>query len=255
MVPHIGADLARGAIIEGQLRCPYHHWRFDRNGACAHIPIGDKIPPGARTFAFPTTEAWRLVWMFNGREPLFPPPVIPGITERDPAIATGARGIRSVPPWVSTSNGVDFQHLRTLHGLQTGAPEVIDVGDYAVEYRIETERYLQHGRVTGTNVFAQHLRRQGTDSYMLFASTPIDHRRSIGFYVVGVAKGGDGPADRHRAAAQLATVRGFVEQLLAEDDPVLNTMRFKAGVLSASDRHLARYFKYVAAFPRGAVPE
>lgn len=50
-------------------------------------------------------------------------------------------------------------------------------------------------------------------------------------------------------------MRRFVEQLLAEDDPVLNTMRFRVGVLTASDRHLAGYFKYVAAFPRGEVPE
>jgi nitrite reductase/ring-hydroxylating ferredoxin subunit len=253
--PHLGADLSLGAMIEGQLRCPYHHWRFDRDGACAHIPTGDKIPPGARIFTFPSAEAWGLVWAFNGTEPLFPPPVIPGITERDLALETCARGIRPLPPWVATSNGVDFQHLRALHGLRTSTPDIVDAGDYAIEYRIETDRYLQHGRITGTNVFAQHLRREGTDSYMLFAGAPIDPHRSRTFFVVGVAKGGDSPADRHRAAAQLAGVRRFVEQLLAEDDIVLNTMRFKVGVLTASDRHLARYFKYVAAFPRGEVPE
>jgi nitrite reductase/ring-hydroxylating ferredoxin subunit len=253
--PHLGADLSQGAMVEGQLRCPYHHWRFDESGVCAHIPTGDKIPPGARTFAFPTAEAWGLVWAFNGTEPLFPPPVIPGITERDLLIEAGARGDRPLPPWVPTSNGIDFQHLRTLHGLKTGTPDMIEVGDYAIEYRIETDRYLQHGRVTGTNVFAQHLRREGLDSYMLFAGAPIDPQRTRGFFAVGVAKAGDSPADRHRTAAQLAGVRKFVEQLLAEDDPVLNTMRFKVGVLTASDRHLARYFKYVAAFPAGAVPE
>ena len=47
---------------------------------------------------------------------------------------------------------------------------------------------------------------------------------------------------------------GFVDKLLAEDEPVLNTMRFRKGVLVASDRHLARYFKYVSEFPRGAPP-
>jgi len=35
---------------------------------------------------------------------------------------------------------------------------------------------------------------------------------------------------------------------------VLNTMRFRKGVLVASDRHLARYFKYVSEFPRGQPP-
>jgi hypothetical protein len=31
-------------------------------------------------------------------------------------------------------------------------------------------------------------------------------------------------------------------------------MRFRKGVLVASDRHLARYLKYVREFPRGAPP-
>jgi nitrite reductase/ring-hydroxylating ferredoxin subunit len=252
--PHLGADLSQGEMIEGQVRCPYHHWRFDQAGKCAHIPTGDKIPPGARIFTFSTAEAWGLVWAFNGPEPLYPPPGIPGVTERDLVIKTMGRGVLARPPWIGVSNGVDFQHLRSLHGLQTSAPDAIDVGDYAIEYRLETERYLQHGRITGTNVFAQHLRREGMDTFMLFAGTPIDQSSSRGFYVVGIYKSGDTAADRQRTAAQLAGVRGFVEKLIAEDDPVLNTMRFKIGVLTASDRHLARFFKYVAEFPRAATP-
>jgi nitrite reductase/ring-hydroxylating ferredoxin subunit len=252
--PHLGADLSQGEMVESQIRCPYHHWRFDRSGMCTHIPTGDKIPTGARIFTFPTAEVWGLVWAFNGSEPLFPPPGIPGIEEQDLAIETRARGIRPLPPWVGVSNGVDFQHLRTLHGLQTGAPETIEVGDYSIEYCIDTERYRQHGRITGTNVFAQHLRREGMDTYMLFTGAPIDHHCSRGFFVIGVRKGGDGPAERQRTVAQLEAVRGFVEKLLAEDDPVLNTMRFKIGVLVASDRHLARYFNYVREFPRAEPP-
>ena len=55
----------------------------------------------------------------------------------------------------STSNGVDFQHLRSLHNLPTSAPEAIDVGDYTIEYQVEATGYMQRGLVTGTNVFAQ----------------------------------------------------------------------------------------------------
>ena len=252
--PHLGADLSRGEVIEGQIRCPYHHWQFDRSGACSHIPTGDKIPQGARIFTFPSAEAWGLIWAFNAAEPLFPVPTIPGITERDLTIEARQRSTRPLPPWVATSNGIDFQHLRTLHGLSTSTPDTMSVSDYAIEYRIETDRYLQHGRITGTNVFAQHIRREGLDTYMLFGGAPIDGGSSRGFCVVGVQKGGDEAADRHLAAARLEGVSRFVEQLLAEDDPVLNTMRFKVGVLTSSDRHLARYFKYVADFPTGEVP-
>lgn len=248
--PHLGADLSGGELVEGQIRCPYHHWRFDRAGVCAHIPTGDKIPPGARVFAFPTAEAWGLVWVFNGREPLFDPPGIPGVTERDLVIETRARPARPLPVWVAPSNGVDFQHLRALHNLGTSTPDEIQVDNYAIEFRIETERYTQHGRITGTNVFAQHLRRDGMDTFMLFAGMPIDRHTSRGFFAVGIHKGG-GPAVER---AKLDGVRGFVEGLLAEDDPVLNTMRFKVGVLTASDHHLARYFRYVGEFPRAEPP-
>jgi phenylpropionate dioxygenase-like ring-hydroxylating dioxygenase large terminal subunit len=246
--PHLGADLSVGQIVEGQIRCPYHHWRFDARGACAHIPTGDKIPPGARIAAWPVAEAWGLVWAFNGAEPLYKPPGIPGIDESELAIETRQRGIRNLPPWVPVSNGIDFQHLRTLHGLQTTEPDAVEFGDHAIEYRIETERYIQHGRITGTNVFAQHLRREGMDLYMLFAGAPIDANSTRGFNVVGIKNSGD-PA---RTAAQLAGVRGFVDTLLGEDDPILNTMRFKPGVFVASDRYLSRFFKYVREFPAAA---
>lgn len=243
--PHLGADLSVGQIVEGQIRCPYHHWRFDVAGRCAHIPTGDKIPPGARIAAYPTTEAWGLVWAFNGVEPLYPPPGIPGIAEGDLAVETRQRSIRDLPPWVPVSNGIDFQHLRTLHGLATTEPDTVEFGEHMIEFRIETDRYLQHGRITGTNVFAQHLRREGMDLYMLFAGAPIDAHRSRGFNAVGIRNSGNPSV----VAAQLQAVRGFVESLLAEDDPVLNTMRFKPGVFVASDRYLSRFFKYVREFP------
>ena len=248
--PHLGADLSLGRIVEGRLRCPYHHWRFDTAGVCVHIPTGDKIPPAAKIFTYPTAEAWGLVWAFNGEKPLFEVPCIPGVEEGDLALEARFRAIRNVPPWVSVSNGVDFQHLRTLHNLQTSAPETIEVRDYAIEYRIEAPTYMQHGLVTGTNVFAQHLRRQGMDTFMLFAGAPIDTRRSRSFFVIGVRKEGN----RQVADAKLAALRGFVEGLIAEDEPILNTMRFRQGVLVAADRHLSRYFKYVSEFPRAEPP-
>jgi phenylpropionate dioxygenase-like ring-hydroxylating dioxygenase large terminal subunit len=255
--PHLGADLSQGQMVEGQLRCPYHHWRFAANGACADIPTGDKIPPAARIFTYPTAEAWGLVWAFNGTEPLNEPPGIPGVSESELTTTTRARGILPRPSWLGVSNGVDFQHLHTLHGLNTTTPPTVETGDHAIEFRVETERYMQHGRITGTNVFAQHLRRadMAMDMFMLFAGAPVDRRATRSFFVTGVFAAGNAPGDRQRVAAQLDGIRHFVETLLAEDDPVLNTMRFKVGTLTASDGHLSRYFKYVAEFPRFEAPE
>ena len=45
-----------------------------------------------------------------------------------------------------------------------------------------------------------------------------------------------------------------VRRLIAEDAPVLDTIRFRPRNLVASDRHLARFFKYVREFPRAIPP-
>jgi phenylpropionate dioxygenase-like ring-hydroxylating dioxygenase large terminal subunit len=119
--PHLGADLSIGQLAEGQMRCAYHHWRFDAHGRCVDIPTGDKIPPGARIPTYPTAEAWGLVWAFNGETPLFGLPNIPDADEAELAFDTRLRGIRQVPGWVSLTNAVDFQHLRTLHNLPLAA--------------------------------------------------------------------------------------------------------------------------------------
>ncbi len=239
--PHLGADLSGGEIVDGRLRCPYHHWSFDRAGTCAHIPTGDTIPAAARIFSYPAAEAWGLVWAFNGEQPDFGIPRIPGTEEGAIALETHERAPAPFDTWIAVSNGVDFQHLRTLHGLPAlGLPEELEVETGAIEFRIESLVHVQHGRITGTNVFAQHLRIGGKDLFMLFCGAPVEPGRSRGHFVAGVPKGEE---------ARLPEVRAMMDRLNGEDLPVLSAIRFRRGLLTASDRHLARYFKYVEEFP------
>jgi phenylpropionate dioxygenase-like ring-hydroxylating dioxygenase large terminal subunit len=239
--PHLGADLSIGQVVDGQLRCAYHHWSFERAGRCVNIAAGDKIPAAACLFTYPAAEKWGLVWAFNGPSADHALPLSPGGEPDTLEHTAHTRGERPWEPWVAVSNGVDFQHLRTLHGLPAASmPEALTMSADGVEFRIESPHHLQHGRITGTNTFAQHLRLGGQDSFQLFTGTPIAPGRSMGFFVIGVPK---------RQAARLADVRAMVDRLNAEDAPVLNTIRFRHGLLTASDRHLARYLKYVEAFP------
>jgi nitrite reductase/ring-hydroxylating ferredoxin subunit len=248
--PHLGADLSQGARVEGQVRCPYHHWRFDSTGACSHIPTGDRIPAAARIFTYPSAEAWGLIWLFNGTTAAFDVPRVPGATEAELACEAHLRGIRTSPGEIALSNGVDFQHLRTLHGLQTTEPEEIAVRDHEIEFRVGRAGYTQHGVISGVSTFAQHLTSGGSNLFMLFCGAPIDRGRRRMFFMVGVPRMGGAQAERQA----LDNLRGFVERLLAEDEPVLESMRFRRGPLVASDRHLARYFRYVSEFPRAAPP-
>jgi nitrite reductase/ring-hydroxylating ferredoxin subunit len=250
--PHLGADLSVGQVVEGQIRCAYHHWRFDCVGRCVDIPAGDHIPPGARIASYPSAEAWGLVWAFNGETPTFEVPRIPGAEEHELVCEAYFRGTRALDPWVGVSNGIDFQHLRALHGLPGAVePDAVRVGVHHIEYRIEAPQYVQHGLITGVNTFSQYLALGGEESFMLFTGAPIAHGQTMGFYAFGVRDNGAGAAG---LAGRLDTLRGFVQRLLAEDAPVLDTIRFRPRVLVASDRHLARFFKYVREFPRAVPP-
>jgi len=245
--PHLGADLSVGQVVDGRLRCAYHHWSFDGSGACADIAAGDKIPSAARIFTYPAEEAWGLLWVFNGDTPDFDVPRMPGASPETIDYAAQARGERPWDTWVAVSNGVDFQHLRTLHGLPVSSmPDEVAVDAGGLEFRVESPYHLQHGRITGTNTFAQHLRFSGQEMFQMFTGAPIAPGRSRGFFVVGVPKG---------QAARLPEVAAMVDRLSAEDAPVLSTIRFRRGLLTASDRHLARYFKYVEEFSTFLPPE
>jgi phenylpropionate dioxygenase-like ring-hydroxylating dioxygenase large terminal subunit len=245
--PHLGADLSLGQIVEGQLRCPYHHWSFDGSGACTRIASGDKIPPAARIFTYPAVEAWGLIWMFNGETADYPVPGIPDADEGTIAFEAHERPRAPFDGWIAVSNGVDFQHLQTLHGLPTSAlPDEVTVDGCGMEYEVESPFHMQHGRITGTNCFAQHLRIGPREMFMLFTSAPIEPGWSTGHFVVGVPKGEE---------ERLPEVRAMAERLQAEDAPVLRSIRFRRGLLTASDRHLARYLRYVDSFPTFLPPE
>ncbi len=244
--PHLGADLSGGEIVDGQLRCPYHHWSFEPGGKCGRIPSGDKIPDAARIFTYPGEEAWGLIWMFNGERADFGVSRIPDAEPSTIVFETQERPERPWDTWVAVSNGVDFQHLHTLHGIpRASMPEALEVDAGGVQFRVESPYHLQHGRISGTNAFAQHLRMGGNDMFMLFCGTPVAPGRSFGFFVAGV------PKDK---GDRLTEVSAMMNRLNDEDTPVLSSIRFRRGLLTASDRHLARYFKYVEEFPTFVAP-
>ncbi len=247
--PHLGADLSMGQVIDGRIRCAYHHWSFGATGQCEHIPTCDKIPPGARIATYPSAEAWGLIWVFNGETALFGVPRIPEIEPAELVFETYLRGLRPIDPWVGISNGVDFQHLRTLHGFSTGMPDTMNIGAYGIDYLAGDENYRQRGLITGVNTFAQHLTARGEEMFMMFTVAPIRRNQSRSFFVIGVRQAEHGVPERLKA------LHDFVDKLNADDAPVLETIRFRRGVLVAADRHLARFLKYVDAFPRARPPE
>jgi len=73
--PHRGANLFFGRNEEGGIRCVYHGWKFDVNGACLEMP---NVPPGSGYHdkislkAHPTREYGDIVWAYLGPQKRMP---------------------------------------------------------------------------------------------------------------------------------------------------------------------------------------
>jgi phenylpropionate dioxygenase-like ring-hydroxylating dioxygenase large terminal subunit len=68
--PHRGADLARGAVVNGCIQCPFHGWRFDGLGRCVRVPSQPetaRISSAARVPSFPLREDDGTLWIWMGR--------------------------------------------------------------------------------------------------------------------------------------------------------------------------------------------
>jgi phenylpropionate dioxygenase-like ring-hydroxylating dioxygenase large terminal subunit len=68
--PHRGARLSLGDVVDGQLQCWYHHWRFDGTGQCLSVPSqGGACKLAERTRVapvYPTVERAGFVWSWIG---------------------------------------------------------------------------------------------------------------------------------------------------------------------------------------------
>jgi phenylpropionate dioxygenase-like ring-hydroxylating dioxygenase large terminal subunit len=259
--PHFGADLSLGEIHQGNVRCPYHHWQFDASGACVSIPTGDKIPKDCSVSNYPTAEAWGLIWAFNGKEPLYDVPTVPGLTEDDAVFIANERGQRSVDHVFSISNSFDFQHLVTLHGFPANAvPDEIRVGPYTMDYERQSPYGVNRSRVTGVNTFATFGGGMGgpggLEQFLMATSCSQRPHQCHSFYVIGARKpkpADDTPQKRQEIERVLQEGVERAKKLYREDEPILETMRFggigKARMIAA-DKHMGTYFRYVAKFPQ-----
>lgn len=70
--PHRNVQLSRGKVRQGCIECPYHGFRFQADGACAHVPslqTHEKIPSALRAQPFPVREQQGYLWVWVGDRP------------------------------------------------------------------------------------------------------------------------------------------------------------------------------------------
>jgi phenylpropionate dioxygenase-like ring-hydroxylating dioxygenase large terminal subunit len=115
--PHLGTDLGIGRVDRNYIRCFFHHWAFDGEGKCQDIPCQDRIPENATTQAYATEEKYDFIWIYpDAKAP-------EGVAEFDElkgkqlVISSDQAFERSCHHHICMMNGIDVQHLQTVHKL------------------------------------------------------------------------------------------------------------------------------------------
>ncbi|BAK68162.1 hypothetical protein SLG_34870 [Sphingobium sp. SYK-6] len=254
--PHVGADLSKGCLVDGAVRCAYHHWKFGPKGNCVEIPDEDHIPRAIRIYNYPAAERWGMIWAFNGEEPLFDLPEFPGLAEEDAYYRVFHRGLRPIEGWIGSSNLVDFQHLKTVHGIADAHPTSVDFGDYLIVVRQETATRVADTKLYGGTWLTAHTRLgDGTERYFMAGSSQVAPGWSDAFFVVAMRKSQAEELGPEDAEAELQSRIDYMHKLYGEDEPILFSLRFRGvgkSALIRTDKYFGQFLRYIDNYPRSA---
>jgi phenylpropionate dioxygenase-like ring-hydroxylating dioxygenase large terminal subunit len=119
----MGAHLGEGGCVKGEaIRCPFHYWRFDRDGNVVDIPYAKRIPPKAKLHSWPLEEVNGIIMTHHhadGKPPTYKIPELPQLSEEgwsDPVVQRWVLRSR----WIDMNeNCVDLGHFTAVHGTLT----------------------------------------------------------------------------------------------------------------------------------------
>jgi vanillate O-demethylase monooxygenase subunit len=135
--PHRGAQLSAGAMVDGDLRCAYHGWRFGAAGQCTRVPsqpCSVAIPSRANLAVLPSTTFGGLVWCR-----LNPEPALAALPDWPESTDASFRHVH--PPaqqWATSAgrqveNFLDVSHFAFVHAGTFGESTDPIVADIDVE--------------------------------------------------------------------------------------------------------------------------
>lgn len=116
--PHLGAHLGDGEVVGDCLQCPFHHWKFAADGACAEVPYWKAVPK-TRLNTWPVREINGFVFVWHhagGAAPSWEIPPHPLVDDASYAFITTREHLFRGHPQDISENGADFAHFIAIHG-------------------------------------------------------------------------------------------------------------------------------------------
>jgi phenylpropionate dioxygenase-like ring-hydroxylating dioxygenase large terminal subunit len=255
--PHRGVPLSLGAVVRGELVCPYHGLSFAADGRCTRIPAQPDITPSARLSVrvFPAVQHLGLVWTCLAADG---PPTLPPLPEwDDPSYET------ILPPYIDIAGSparqvegfIDVAHFAFVHEKAFADPENVVVPSYETEitafglrsnYISDISNYpkgLQHLAppdfqwLRAFEVYAPFCAKltvhfPGTQRYhILNVASPVSTRKTRLF--VPIARNFD-------TLGSVESILAFNAQIFAEDAAIVQTQRpVMLDAKTAEEEHFA----------------
>lgn len=269
--PHMGTHLGKGKVVKNNIQCFFHHWQFDEEGRCKHIPCQAEIPKSASVNYYSVSELYESIWIYPGPNPqhgLVDFPELVHSTEK--YISFGKSYERSCHHHVTMINGIDPQHLKTVHQLdiemniEISEPQDGNVIDITLKGKIGTSHWREKlarfflGPVYsysmrydhGNNGFLTlmkdvHFHKFKWPSlHMIFAYRPLEKGRLL-VQPIYVTKKRRGLIGKIKSQFLIWLTKRAFFALQGEDGAVYENMRFYPANLLAIDKPVAQYIQYV----------
>lgn len=256
---HRSAQLSKGEVIEGCVRCPYHGWSFNPDGDCVNVPqlSGQAISRTYQVPAYACQERYGYVWVCLD-EPLTDIPEIPEATDS---------GFRQIHEFYETwnagglrimENSFDSAHGHFVHAESWGdqknpvPPPIDEITEtetgFLMKHWVEvlnpdlqkknlgiaTEKTIRTNERRWFMPFARTLRIQypnGLIHLIFSAATPIDDSTS---QMVQFCLRNDTEAE-----ARANDIIAFDRKVTEEDREVLETTDYDAPLMLSEEQHMA----------------
>lgn len=268
---HMGADLSRGTVVGGSLRCPLHGWEYAADGRCVRIPASGTIPPLACQAVYPSVEIGGHILFHNAQAARFPMPFFDDVSPGDLRPAEPFDFVVNTPWYMIGANAFDLQHFRVAHDRTlVGTPLIDSPSPFA---RRIAATYDVTGRSVRDRLTRQFSGRQVRMTVNVWAGTLIlvtaAFRRTTSYGMVFVKPLDDGRSHlrtivwvRRRPGALARTLldpldarirRRFIRAFLMDDAVRSDGVRYNPATLIDADHEMREYFTALAAMS-GEVP-
>jgi nitrite reductase/ring-hydroxylating ferredoxin subunit len=115
--PHLGTDLGIGHVDGNLIRCFFHHWGFDGEGNCEDIPCSRDVPSQSKLQAYATEEKYGFIWIYPDSKAGYGVAEFDELKDKDLVCIADNSLERSCHHHICMMNGIDAQHLKTVHHL------------------------------------------------------------------------------------------------------------------------------------------